>query len=246
MSEAFHDVLDWKPPTVYKSSAAASGTDQAFVLEMMAQLGHSFPKFLRSADSTCTPAEMLYFEAVSLLCVLIPLCTGIARTSPLPDVLSQLTESLGVSLDSLRALVSTQQGDAVEKAVSTLKSLHNVAMLRDTAVAVKLTTQWILSYNEREKERDRSGSSNLHKEVLAQVKGLESAADGAFEEGKRLVKNLKGGVVLGRDFVAALRRWVFEDGADGELAAMIEDGTVSELVESWRSNIKGWQLVKWD
>ncbi|POR34924.1 Uncharacterized protein TPAR_04852 [Tolypocladium paradoxum] len=246
LSEAFHDVLDWKPPTVYKSSAAASGTDQAFVLEMMAQFGHSFSKFLRNAGSTCTPAEMLYFEAVSLLCTLIPLCTGIARTSPLPDVLSQLTESLRVSLDSLRALVSTHQGDAVEKAVSTLKSLHNVAMLRDTAVAVKLTTLWILSYNEREKERDRSGSSNLHKEVLSQVKSLESAADGTFGEGKELLKNLKGGAVPGRDFVAALKTWVFGDGMGNELGAVIEDGTVSELVESWRSNIKGWQQVKWD
>ncbi|PNY29927.1 Uncharacterized protein TCAP_00161 [Tolypocladium capitatum] len=246
LSEAFHDVLDWKPPTVYKSSAAASGTDQVFVLEMMARLGHSLSKFLGGAGSTCTPAEMLYFEAVSLLCTLIPLCTGIARTGLLPDVLSQLTESLRVSLDGLLALVSAQQGDAVEKAVSTLKSLHSVAMLRDTAVAMKLTTQWILSYNEREKERDRSGSRTLHKGVLSQVKSLESAADGALEEGKDLVEKLKDGVVLGRDFVAALKRWVFEGEVDDGLGAVIEDGTVSELVESWRSNIKGWQQVKWD
>jgi len=126
-----------------------------------------------------------------------------------------------------------------------MSSLHSVALLRDTAVAVKLTTQWIQAFNEREKERDRSGSSNLHKEVMALVKTLESAAQVALKEGNELVKSWKTGVVERMDFVPTLKRWVF-GGDETGLSGLVEDGTVLELARSLRSNIAGWQQVKWE
>ncbi|KAJ6445213.1 N-acetyltransferase B complex, non-catalytic subunit [Purpureocillium lavendulum] len=245
LSEAFHDVLDHKPPTVYKASATAIEADNTFVLETMAQLGHSMPKFLRSLASKCTAAEILYFETVSLLCTLIPLCTGISRTSPLPEGLNQLADSVLSALETLRSFVSHKEGNGVEGALSTMGSLHNMALLRDTATAVKLTTQWIQGFNEREKERDRSGSSNLHKEVMALIKNMESAAQAALKKGKDLVKSWDGGVVESMDFVPTLKKWVFDEDDTG-LGRVIEDGTVLELARSLRSNIAGWQQVKWD
>lgn len=245
LSEAFHDVLDHKPPTVYKASATATEADNTFVLETMAQLGHSMPKFLRGAASKSTAAELLYFEAVSLLCTLIPLCTSIARTSTPPDGLNQLAESVLAALETLRAGAPQKKQDGADDAMAAMSSLHSVALLRDTAVAVKLTTQWIQAFNEREKERDRSGSSNLHKEVMALVKTLESAAQVALKEGNELVKSWKTGVVERMDFVPTLKRWVF-GGDETGLSGLVEDGTVLELARSLRSNIAGWQQVKWE
>ncbi|UNI17079.1 hypothetical protein JDV02_003457 [Purpureocillium takamizusanense] len=245
LSEAFHDILDHKPPTVYKASATATEADNTFVLEMMARLSNSMPQFLRGAASKTTMAEMLYFEVVSLLCTLTPLCTSIARTSTPPDELNQLVNSVLSALETLRSIAPQEEVQSVEGAMLALSSLHNIAMLRDTAVAVKLTTQWIQAFNEREKERDRSGSSNLHKEVMALVKSMESAAQAALKGGCELVSSWKDGAVDGMGFVPTLKRWVF-DGDETGLADIVEDGTVLELARSLRSNIAGWQQVKWE
>ncbi|PHH92169.1 hypothetical protein CDD83_8555 [Cordyceps sp. RAO-2017] len=244
LAEAFYDVLDSRPPSTYKGSPAVGGTDQVFVLEMMARLAHSFSKFLGGGGSKCTRAEMLHFETVSLLCVLIPLCTGLARTSPVPEALGHITESLRMALESLKAGLSDERGGEIEKVTGTLKSLHRVTMLRDSAMAVKLAARWILELNEREKERDRSGSSNLSKEVVSQVKALQAAAQAALEDGKGLIKGLRSGQVTEQSFVARLRAWVFDEG--DALGTVIENGTISELVDSWQSSVGNWQQVRWE
>ncbi|KAM4054304.1 n-acetyltransferase B complex (NatB) non catalytic subunit [Hirsutella rhossiliensis] len=244
LAEAFHDALNYKPPSTYKASAAA-GTDQVFVLEMMARLGHSFSKFLGGGGAKCTPEEMLYYDALSLLCMLMSLVTGMARKGALPDVFGCVTESLRTALESLAAGVARKGDQGIEQVTRTLKSLHGIAMLRETAWAVRLASRWILDYNEREKERDRSGGSSLPKEVVAQVKGLQSAAETALGAGRELVRGVAGdGALTGRDAVAQLRRWVF--GGEEALGDVVGDGAVAELVESWSKGVAGWKLVKWE
>lgn len=229
---------------MYKATAAVMGIDYTFVIEMMGRLSNSISKFLPKASGHCTSSEMLYYQAVNLLATLIPLCVGIDKSAPLPDIFNQITEAC-------KASITTQLDDlpkldgSVANTVSTLRSFHDITMLRDTAMAAKLTTQWIQSFNEREKERDRSGNSNLPKEVVSQVKGLQSAAETALKEGKGIVTKLTTEVGIGSEFGAKVRTWVFEDGGK-DMSDLVEDGTVKEVVESWRQNVKGWGQVKWE
>ncbi|KAK9437057.1 N-acetyltransferase B complex non catalytic subunit [Metarhizium brunneum] len=243
LAEAFQDILSYRPPTVYKATAAVMGIDNTFVIEMMCRIGNSMSKFVHKASGHCTSSEMLYYEAVNVLATLIPLCVGIDKSAPLSGIFSQITEAVKAAittqLDELPKLDGT-----VAQTVSALRSFHEVTMLRDTAMAAKLTAQWILSFNEREKERDRSGSSNLPKEVVSQVKGLQAAAEAGLKDGKSLIAQLKQEVGTGSEFVGKLRPWVFEDGGR-ELNNLVEDGTLKEVVESWRQNLAGWGQVKW-
>ncbi|KHN96017.1 N-acetyltransferase B complex, non-catalytic subunit [Metarhizium album ARSEF 1941] len=240
LGEALQDILSYRPPTVYKAAAAAvTGIDKTFVVEMMARIGNSMSKFVHKASGYCTTSEMFYFEAVNLLAALIPLCVSIDKSVPLPDVFGQITEAVTAAittqLDELPELDGT-----VAQTVSGLRSLHEVTMLRDTAMAAKLAAQWILSLNEREKERDRSGSSNLPREVVSRVKDLQAGSEAALKEGKSHITKLKQELGTGSGLVEKLRTWAFEDGGR-ELNDLVEDGTLKEVVESWRQNLAGWE-----
>lgn len=210
----------------------------------MSQLSNSFSKFLVGPQSDLTGPEAVYFDTVSLLTTLIPFCIGIDRSAPVPEVFAQLSEAVKVGIDTLLAHLKEQGNGDVEETVSRLSSMHGVALLRDTAVAVKLATQWILAFNEREKERDRSGQSSLPKDVVSQIKGLQTAAEEALKAGKARVAKLKGAVVPGGGLSGNIRTWVFDEAQD--IGSIIKESTVSELVASWRSNINGWQDVKWE
>lgn len=244
LAEAFQDILLYRPPTVYKATAAVMGIDYTFVIEMMGRLSNSMAKFIGKASAHCTSSEILYYETVNLLATLLPLCVGIDKSAPLPDILKQITDAVKASITTQLDELPTLDG-TVGNAVATLRSFHGITMLRDTAMAAKLATQWILSFNEREKERDRSGSSNLPKEVISQVKAVQTASESALKTAKELVAKLKSEIGTGSEFGGKLRTWVFED-AGGELNELVEDGTVKEVVESWRQNIAGWGQVKWE
>lgn len=246
LAETFHGVLDYKPPSMYKASAAAGATDEVYVLEMVARLGHSMSRFLRGAGPKCTPEEMLHYEALSLLCVLITLAGGTARAKPPPDVLSNVATSLRAALDSLATGPRGRGEDrGMEQATQTLASLHGVGMLRETAWAVRLASRWILDVGERRRERDRSGGGNLPRDVMVHVQALQSAAEAALREGRELVRGLAGddGPAAGGDAAARLARWAWE--GDEALRAAVGDGAAQELVDSWRRGIAGWKLVKW-
>lgn len=240
LAEAFHEVLDYQPPSAFKAGAAVAASDHVFVLEMMARLGHSFSKFIPSAAPLCTPAETLYFEAVGLLCVLVPLCAGLSRSDPLPPELGLFAEALQAALESLAVGMPATEGDQVEQVVWALGSLHGIIMLRDAAAAVKLAAQHVLASH----ERDRSGPGALPHEAVAHVKALQAAADAALAQATALARGLKGGPVQGRNFGGALRTWVLGD-ADA-LGGVVDEAAVARLVESWRANVAGWQRVKWE
>ncbi|KAK5991769.1 hypothetical protein PT974_07803 [Cladobotryum mycophilum] len=243
LSETFHDLLSYKPPPIYKVSAS-SDAEQIFVIEMMSRLSNSFANFLVGPDGEFTSSELVYFEALSLLSTLITLCVGIDRSAPLPG-LDQLMDAVKAALETLQAKVSGQKS-GIEHTVALLGSMHNVSLLRDMAVAAKSSAQWLLGFNERERERDRSGKSCLPKELVTQIKGLQAAADLAIKDGQGLITRLKGEVVS-RDFDANLKRWILDAKEDGddEVVSVLTLGLISEVVESWQANVKGWGQVKW-
>lgn len=233
-------MLSYKPPAVYKALAAAAIPDQTFVLETLSQLSNSFTKFLQGPSEDVTPQEATYFEVISLLSTLIPFVTSISRAKPIPEEFAQITDTLGIALDTLR-LDMTAPSDVANQ-VTALSTLHSLAILRDTAGAIKNSANWIISFNDREKERDRSGKSNLPKEVMAQIKGLVTTSTATLNEGKECVGKLKD-QVIGRDFEPSVRKWIFEDSND--VLEVVGESATGKLVKSWETNVKGWMHVLW-
>lgn len=235
--------MTYKPPPSYKVQLATSAPEQTFVIETMNQLSNSFAKFLHGPDDDLTPQEASYFDALSLLATLIPFTVTIDRSGTLPPIFSQIVEAVTVAITTIQGGILKDGVPDADAQVSLLSSMHAVALLRDTAVAARCTCQWILAFNEREKVRDRSGKNNLPKDVIAQVKSLQAAAEAALKEGQGWIVKLKD-QVFGRDFEPRVRKWVFEE--DKELEAIVGDGALGALVRSWEVNIKGWKEVKWE
>ena len=219
-------MLAYKPPTVYKG-ATPVGMDSTFVMEKMAEVVCSMTRFL---DASTTPAERLYYETVFVMATLIPTCAGTDR-SAVADTLAYAAAGVTTGLETLRFWFA----ESTLAPVATFRRLHDLTMLHDTAVAVKLAVGWILAFNEREKERDRSGRNGFPKNVVTLLKGLQSDAEGTLIAGKGVLK------ALGGLDVSNIRKWAL----DTALGEVIEDGTIKELVESWRLNAKGWQRVTW-
>jgi N-terminal acetyltransferase B complex non-catalytic subunit len=216
--------------------------EHIFVLESLGQLTNSFNKFLRGSRTDMTKQEAIYFEVVSLLCTLIPLAATSGRTTPVSPVLAEIVNAVKASLETLQIGVASDNEAGVSGHVSLLSSMHAVAIFRDTAAAAQQAAQWILALNEREKERDRSGKSNLPKDIVAQVKALQAATEAALKEGSSWIKTLRAGVIS-RDFEPQVRRWIFE-GEEGVLK-FVGGAAVGSLVRYWEENIKGWMQVKW-
>lgn len=235
-------MLAYKPPASYKASAGSSDHDHIFVIETLARLSNSFPKFLAGPDGEMTRPELLYFEALSLLCTLMSLCVDFERSSDISDALHQIISALKTALENQRSQIVHEGEASIEGTITMLGSMHNIAMLRDTTAAMKLGVQWILSHNEREKARDRSGKSGLPKDLASQIKDLQTAAEASIKEGQGWISGLKT-EVMSRDFEPKLKRWVLE--GEHETKSILSMDSLPGLIDSWQSNVKGWQQVKW-
>lgn len=223
---------------------AGSATDEKYVVESFARIANSFSKFLPGSVSEFTETELQYFEVISLLSSMLPLCAE--RTTGLNELMSQFGSAITASLGGQRDhLASLADGSALDSSTALLQSLHRIVLLRDSAVAVKGASQWIFNFNEKQKERDRSGQSNLPKDVIAQNKALAALADEVLKECKtwimRLTQDTKSGGVIEKD----IKKHIY-GGEEGKLlVGVVSDSTVFELVGSWRKSMAGWQGVQW-
>ncbi|KAM0323722.1 hypothetical protein ACHAQA_008659 [Verticillium albo-atrum] len=257
VAEKYFELLSYKAPSSHKAAnpIQAAATDHIFVIESLQQLSSTAAKFLRGRESQkFTAHEHTFFELVSLLTTLIPLATSSNRSSEaLATALSQLVSATIVSLDTLReSSLSLPSGDKSSNAALMLGSLHGLFHLRDAAAAVKLATIYTANFNESEKARDRSGQSCLPKETLAQLKTLDSAAARALNEGKGRIALLKKELVNG-NLESRIGSWTVasssEDPLTKEIRAAVGDGLddwARIVADSWRVNVKGWELVKWE
>ncbi|KAM3498651.1 hypothetical protein MY10362_008040, partial [Beauveria mimosiformis] len=252
LAEAFQQTLAYTPPSFYKVPVAGSVADQNYVIESLGQIANSFSKFLPDSASSLTDSELHYFQVVSLLSSLVPLCVG--RASGLNELVDQLTSAVTASLDSQRDyLAALASGTGIGHAMSLLQSLHRVVLLRDTAVAVRNAAQWIVGFHEKQKERDRSGQSNLPKDVVAQTKALGAAADDALRQCRswimRLAQDTKSGGVVEREIkrisiphyyhvIATARRVeVLEELAAMGMSAVSLDVTSSASIEKCKAQV---------
>lgn len=178
------------------------------------------------------------------------------RSEPVPDILSQVVSGLTGSLDILHDEALLVPPRDKQSVLTRLAALHGLSYLRDTAIAVKLATAYVTVVNEREKERDRSGLSNLHKEVVAQITALDKAASQELQAARARIADLKAEVSR-RNFEQELIAWAFgksdgeaDEGSEGtrQLGDKIDEGITEWakiLTHSWKKNIKGWEHVRW-
>ncbi|UKZ66082.1 uncharacterized protein TrAtP1_007264 [Trichoderma atroviride] len=242
LAEAFHELLTYKSPASYKASAGSSEYDHVFITETLARLSNSFPRFLAGPDDEMTQPELCYFETISLLCTLMSLCIDFDRSSDITDALHQTTDALSSSLENQQSQILHSEKPSIERTLTMLGSMHNIAMLRDSTVAIKLAAQWILSHNEKEKARDRSGKSSLPKELASKIKDLQTAAEKSIKEGQAWIAELKTETVS-RDFEPKLKKWVLED--EDAIKSILTMDSLPGLIDSWQLNVKGWLQVKW-
>ncbi|TEA12738.1 hypothetical protein C8034_v005773 [Colletotrichum sidae] len=252
-AEQFFEILSFKMPASYKVAnvAQVNAVEQTYVFESLQRLNTSMSRFLHSRGKNLTVQEEMFYDIIALLTSLIPLTIAVNRSTPPSEVLPSIVSAIKSGLEVLRAQsLSTPPEAEDSKVLLILGSLHGLSILRDTASAVKLATSYITTFNEKEKERDRSGQSNIPKDVMADVKALETAAVTAMKEGKDRVALLK---KEGQTLNARLSGWTFEGEVDDELAKQIRevagphvDTWTQKVAESWKTNVKGWELVRWE
>ena len=213
-------------------------------METLSRISTSFGRFLSGPDSDLTPAEGVYFDMISSLSALIPLCSGNTRSSASEDALKQIIEATKLGLETMRLLVPFTGGTSVEEIVQTLNSMHQIGVYRDTAIAVSMAVQWILNVNSLNKERDRSGQSGLPKDVVAALKSLQQSADAALKDGKGWIAHLKGSLKSSGDFQKRFTNWVFDE--KDEIRDPVYEDIVPGLVANIRENIDGWGQVTWE
>jgi N-terminal acetyltransferase B complex non-catalytic subunit len=242
---------------VYKATNAghAAVVDELYVLESLDRLGNAFASFLHGKTSRLTNQEHMYYEVVSQLTRFVPAAISATNSGPAVDFLTNLAAALTCSLSILHdaALSLPAKGDA-DPVLLMLASPHGLSYLQDAATAVRVATAHVVAFNDREKERDRSGQSNVPKEVMALVKTLDTSACEELQAGKARVVMLKAEVSKA-NLERRLVEWTFKsDGQGGwgllaqDIREEVADG-VSEwaraVAESWRVGVKGWEQAKW-
>lgn len=228
---------------MYKLSIDSIPSDETFLLESLCRIANSIARFLPGPNTDLTSPEQIYFQTVSLLSSLVSLCAGGARSPSLEEAAIQMLDAAKAALETLHAQIQYTGDGSVEDILSLLGSMHTVGTYRDTASALTLAANFLLSFHDRAKERDRSGQSNLPKEIVAKLKILQSDAATASRRGKDWTSGAK--TYVKGDFIPKFRTWVFE-GCSDDFREIVEDAFVVELVAELKENIEGWQRVKWE
>lgn len=252
LAEAFHDVLGYKPPSVYKVPATSSPADRTFVLESLGHISNSFSKFIPGTSIDFTASEHVYFELISVLSTVILLCADSGHDPGDTEAVCQLVDAAGAAMDTLRTHVPySNAGGGVEETMALLSNLHAVALYREAAEATAIASQWILDFNNHKKERDRSGQSNLPKEIVIKIKDLHTSSAAFRSQGKSWIGSLETSVNA-PNFESMFRSWLYSTDEEGEEVAVqrirqfVEDDFVVDHVARIRENVDGWKKVKWE
>lgn len=203
-----------------------------------------------------TPAEHKYYTTISLLSALMrtALDTPKSASAPAPQAFSTAAEGVRAALESLRADFAAApprmaalpggEGDVLHHLTAPLA----VSLLRDAALAVRWAGGSLLAFHAEQGARDRSGKSGLHKDVLAEAKGLDEVAGKVLGAVKARVKELREVLGLG-GWLDRMEGWAFgEDELSGLVREVVGEADFEEwggkVVESWREGVKGLGMVK--
>ncbi|KAK2611816.1 hypothetical protein N8I77_005139 [Diaporthe amygdali] len=257
LAEQFLDVVTHKPPKDYKptKAAEAAARDKTYQIETYARLSEALSTLLHrpGTPSKLTPAEQKYYTAISLLAALLRLALDTPKAaSPVPQGFPTAVAGVRAALEALRAdfaaapprLAALPEGDVLHH----LAAPHALSLLRDAALAVRWAAASLVGFQAEQAARDRSGKSGLHKEVLAEAKGLEDVAGMVLGTVRARVKELREVLGLG-GWLDRMEGWAF---GEDELSSLVRDvvgeADVEEwggrVVESWREGVKGLGMVK--
>lgn len=266
LAEQFLDLVTYKAPKEYKPTKIndVAVKDRAYLAETFSRLLESISLALLNPPSTAsklTGPEHKFYSTLILLSALLHTALNTTKAeSPSPTVPTTVAD-LKFLLTSLEAdLASTPpQFSALEMGnhLYSLLNPHTLAYLRDTALATKQCANFLLAFHAAEQARDRTGKSNLHKDVVAAAKELAALATATLGAGQARVKELKEALGQG-GWLDRVEAWILpesgekeEEGAFGELvrdvvgAGELEEWT-SRVVESWREGVKGFGTLVWE
>lgn len=263
LAEQFIDAVTHKAPKEYKPIKPndAAVKDRAYLAELFSRLHESLSTALLNPATTAsklTDPEHKFYTTLTLLSALMNTALQTNKSDPPPPSLSTTTTGLQALLTDLHSNLGSAppQFTALDTggALYTLANPHALAHLRESALATKQATTFLLDLQASEQARDRSGQSNLHKDVVTQTKALDKLATATLGAAKQRVKELK--EVLGQGgWLDRVEGWMFSssDGGDaiGELVRdVVGAGEVEEwagaVVESWREGVKGFGMVIWE
>lgn len=272
LAEQLCGVITSKPPKEYKPARPNDVTprDRAYLVEALGRLHASLAELLlrRRPGHLLTSAEHRHLTALSLLAAALGAALDHPRsdTSP-PPGLATAAAGLRSVLTALRTEVHSAPPRAGGDGGDTLllhalagPHAHALSLLRDAALTTRQGAALLLALHTAEQTRDRSGRSGLHKDAVAECRGLEELAGKMLTEAKEGVKKIKEELGLG-GWLDRVEGWMFPDAAEddaednggrlGELlrdvigGADLEEWT-GKVVESWREGVKGFGMVKWE
>lgn len=251
--------MTFKPAKEYKPTKAndVAIKDRAYFIESFSRLHESLSGALLNPSLTTaklTGPENKFYTTIALLSALLYTALQTNKSEATPSSLSTSVTGIKSTLAFLQkdlASVSPQLSNLeMADVFHSLTTPHTLTNLREAALATKQTATFLLSFNAAEQARDRSGKSNLHKEVVAEVKALDEFATKALGEGKDRVKELKDALSQG-GWLDRVEGWIFHDeDALGELVRDVVGATdveewAGQVVESWREGMKGFGMVVW-
>jgi N-terminal acetyltransferase B complex non-catalytic subunit len=254
--------LDFKAPKDHRPSKMEETTakDRGFLLETLSSLSESLTNVLLLEDivSKLTAAELLYFTIISSLASLAACALPCKRSDAAPPVFQSLAATVKATLQSLRGAVRSVPPSTLDHAAVfyTVADQHSLGMLRDSAQAAKHTAAFILALHEQDTARDKSGKSGLPKEIVADLKSLESQAAKILLEIRDAVKALK--EELGEPgWLDRVAEWTFGPGGEPDDAvaksvfdmaggqAVVDDWT-GRVLDGWREAVRGWGFMKFE
>ncbi len=279
LAERFLDLINFKSAKEYKPAKAgeAAARDKMFLIDSLAVVQHAIDDYLHqpAACNYLTHGELTYYTVISLLAAFLANSLGSGGVapadlaSPSPAiVLPLLSQALVTSVDQLRASVvatasalTTEVPPTARTAAlfGTFVDIHSMAMLRETAMAVKQTAAFATAFHDKENSRDRSGKSGLGKEALAETRVLKTLSAQVLTDVKARIKAVKDALSTPGwlDWIANVvspSKAGGSDDADSEAlsravldavggSAVIEDWA-GHLLDGWRENIIGWGQVQ--
>ena len=234
----------YKSPSAYKVAAGAA--EHAFIVEKLYEISSQMGRIKKNSNDGATPEERIHFEVITILSTMLPLCADSGREPSTEETVNSLCQAVKSGLDTLRERTPVIGDGEVPNLIRFFASMHTLAMFRDVAKAIRIATEWVLNFAEKEKERDRSGQSNLPKGLVVSMKDLQAAAVAALKEGKDLV-NTAAAKSKTRDFMQGFGDWVFEEEDHKQIEmTTCEHSGMGSLLVSWRYNLQGWQEVTWE
>lgn len=238
--------------------------DRAYLIETYTRLQESFSTLLlhpsSAVASKLTAAEHKYYTTLNFLAAFLRTALETSKSDPSPPTLSTIVTGITSAFPSQPPASSSLSGHH-DDIFQSLTNPHPLSTLRDTALATKQAASFVIAFNTAENARDRTGKSNLHKDIITQAKTLESLVNKTLTEVKENAKQLKNALGQG-GWLDTIAAWTFgsdkddngedlnkdEDQLAQSVREVVGEAELEEwsgkLVESWIEGIKGLEQVR--